>query len=66
MLRPHRRQHHDRPAGLAVADYSRLTIVQMRTPPKVATEMALAVLAYNLTRVLNIVGVKPMISAMRS
>jgi transposase len=37
-----------------------------RTLPKVATEMALAVLAYNLTRVLNIMGVKPMIAAMRS
>ena len=28
--------------------------------PKVATEMALAVLTYNLTRVMNIVGVKPL------
>jgi transposase len=37
-----------------------------RTLPKVATEMALAVLAYNLTRVMNITGVKPMIAAMRS
>ena len=37
-----------------------------RTLPKVATEMALAVLAYNLTRVLNIMGVKPMIAAMRN
>jgi hypothetical protein len=36
-----------------------------RTLPKVATEMALAVLAYNLTRVMNIMGVKPMIAAMR-
>ena len=34
--------------------------------PKVATEMALHVLAYNLTRVLNIVGVKPLIAAMRA
>ena len=32
--------------------------------PKVATEMALSVLAYNLTRVLNIIGVKPLIAAM--
>jgi hypothetical protein len=32
--------------------------------PKVATEMALHVLAYNLTRVMNIVGVKPLIAAM--
>ena len=35
-----------------------------RTLPKVATEMAFAVLAYNLTRVMNIVGVKPLIAAM--
>jgi hypothetical protein len=34
-----------------------------KTLPKVATEMALSVLAYNLTRVMNIVGVKPMIAA---
>lgn len=34
------------------------THFQMRTLPKVATEMALAVLAYNLTRVMNILGVK--------
>ena len=36
-----------------------------RTLPKVATEMALAVLAYNFTRVMNIMGVKPLIAAMR-
>jgi Transposase DDE domain len=35
----------------------------MKTLPKVATEMALHVLAYNLTRVLNIFGVKPMLAA---
>ena len=34
-----------------------------RTLPKVATEMALCVLTYNFTRVLNIVGVKNMIEA---
>ena len=33
------------------------------TLPKVAAEMALSVLAYNLTRVMNIVGIKPLISA---
>ena len=38
----------------------------MKRLPKVATEMALHVLAYNLTRVLNIVGVKPLIAAMRA
>jgi hypothetical protein len=36
-----------------------------RTLPKVATEMALAVLAYNLTRVMNIMGVRPLIAAMQ-
>ena len=35
----------------------------MKTLPKVATEMALHVLAYNLTRVMNIVGIKPLIAA---
>jgi hypothetical protein len=34
-----------------------------KTLPKVATEMALSVLAYNLTRVMNIVGVKPLMTA---
>ena len=35
----------------------------MQTLPKVAGEMALSVLAYNLTRVINIVGIKPLIAA---
>jgi len=35
----------------------------MKRLPRVATEMALRVLAYNLTRVLNIVGIKPMMAA---
>jgi hypothetical protein len=34
--------------------------------PKVATEMALHVLAYNFTRVLNIVGVKPLVAVIRT
>ena len=34
-----------------------------KTLPKVAAEMALTVLAYNLTRVMNIVGIKPLIAA---
>ena len=36
----------------------------MKRLPKVATEMALHVLAYNLTRAMNILGVKPLIAAM--
>jgi hypothetical protein len=31
--------------------------------PEVAAEMALSVLAYNLTPVMNIVGIKPLIAA---
>ena len=38
----------------------------MKRLPKVATEMALHVLAYNLTRVMNIMGVKPLIAAVRA
>ena len=34
----------------------------MKTLPKVATEMALSVLAYNLTRVINILGTAPLIA----
>jgi transposase len=33
--------------------------------PKVASEMALHVLAYNLTRVLNLLGVQPLMAALR-
>ncbi|MGA7454429.1 MAG: IS1182 family transposase [Rhodoplanes sp.] len=35
-----------------------------KTLPKVAAEMALSVLAYNLTRVMNIVGIKPLVAAL--
>jgi hypothetical protein len=38
----------------------------MKTLPRVATEMALHVLAYNLTRVINILGIKPLMQAMRA
>jgi transposase len=40
------------------------TYFLMKRLPKVATEMALHVLAYNLTRVMIIVGAKPLIAAM--
>jgi transposase len=36
----------------------------MKTLPKVATEMALHVLAYNLTRAMNIMGTKPLVMAL--
>ena len=38
----------------------------MKTLPRVATEMALHVLAYNLTRVMNIMGIRPLMAAMRA
>ena len=38
----------------------------MKTLPKVASEMALHVLAYNLTRVLNILGIQPLMTALRT
>jgi len=38
----------------------------MKRPPKVATEISLHVLAYNLTRVMNIIGVKPLLAAIRA
>jgi transposase len=37
-----------------------------KTLPKVATEMALSVLAYNLTRVMNIVGTRALIAAIEA
>lgn len=37
-----------------------------KTLPKVAAEMAPSVLAYNLTRVMNIIGIKPWIAATRA
>ena len=39
------------------------TPLLMKTLPKVATEMALSVLAYNFTRVMNIIGIKPLMAA---
>jgi transposase len=38
----------------------------MKTLPRVASEMALHVLAYNLTRVMNIIGIQPLVAAMRA
>src|ERR1700731_206118 len=38
----------------------------MKRLPKVAIEMALHVLAYNLTRVMNIMGCRPLMAAMRA
>jgi transposase len=38
----------------------------MKTLPRVATEMALHLLAYNLTRAMNIIGPGTLIAAIRT
>jgi DDE family transposase len=38
----------------------------MKTLPRVAAEMALHVLAYNLTRLMNIMGIQPLMAAIRA
>ena len=38
----------------------------MKTLPRVASEMALHVLAYNLTRVMNIIGIQPLIAVIQA
>jgi hypothetical protein len=55
-----RRETVEHPFGTMKA---RMGATQTKTLPKVAREMALSVLAYNLTRVMNIVRVKPLIAA---
>ena len=42
------------------------THFQMKTLKHVGTEMALHVLVYNLKRVINIIGIAPLIAAMRA
>jgi hypothetical protein len=37
-----------------------------RTLPRVSTEMSLHVLAYNLKRMMNLVGTKPLMEAIRA
>src|SRR5499433_2058294 len=57
-----RRETVEHPFGTMKARMS-ATHFLTKTLPKVAGEMALAVLAYNLTRVMNIVGTKPLMAA---
>jgi transposase len=57
-----RRQTAEHPFGTLKARMG-ATHFLMKRLPKVATEMALHVLAYNLTRVMNIIGIKPPMAA---
>jgi transposase len=60
-----RRQTAEHPFGTIKA-WMGATHFQMRTLPKVATEMALNVLAYNMKRVMRILGVSGLMQAMRA
>ncbi len=58
-----RRETVEHPFG-TIKSWMGSTHFQMRTLKRVGTEMALHVLAYNLKRVLNIMGIVPLIAAM--
>jgi len=60
-----RRNTVEHPFG-TIKSWMGATHFQMRTLKKVATEMALHVLAYNLKRVMNILGIRPLIAAIRA
>ncbi len=60
-----RRETVEHPFGTIKARWG-ATHFLMKTLPKVANEMALHVLATILTRVMNIMGVRPLLAAMRA
>ena len=64
MMRRHR-ETVEHPFG-TIKSWMGSTHFQMKTLPRVRTEMALHVLAYNLKRVINIIAIAPLIAAMRA
>ena len=60
-----RRETVEHPFG-TIKSWMGATHFQMKTLKRVATEMALHVLAYNLKRVMNIIGITPLIAAIRA
>jgi hypothetical protein len=60
-----RRETAEHPFG-TIKSWMGATHFQMKTLKRVRTEMALHVLAYNLKRVMNIMGIDPLIAAMRT
>ena len=60
-----RRQTVEHPFG-TIKSWMGATHFQMKTLKKVATEMALHVLAYNLKRVMYLIGIRPLMAAMRA
>jgi hypothetical protein len=60
-----RRETVEHPFG-TIKSWMGYTHFQMKTLKRVGTEMALHVLAYNLKRVMKIIGIVPLIAAMRA
>ncbi len=60
-----RRETVEHPFG-TIKSWMGSTHFQMKTLKRVATEMALHVLAYNLKRVMNIIGIGPLIADLRA
>ena len=60
-----RRETVEHPFG-TIKSWMGYTHFQMKTLKHVGTEMALHVLAYNLKRVINIIGIAPLIAAMKA
>jgi transposase len=60
-----RRQTAEHPFG-SIKAWMGATHFRLRTLEKVGTEMSLQVLAYNLKRMIAILGVKPLVRAMRA
>ena len=59
-----RRETVEHPFGTIKAPMGAIHFL-MKTLPRVAAEMALHVLAYNMTRVIHIMGVGPLLGALR-
>ena len=60
-----RRETVEHPFG-TIKHWMGYTHFQMKTLKRVGTEMALHVLAYNLKRVINIIGIAPLIAAIQA
>lgn len=56
----------ENPRRVFISEQKRGVFGVMKTLPKVASEMALSILAYNLTRVMNIVGTRALLAAIRA
>ncbi len=62
---PQLRETVEHPFGI-IKSWMGYTHFQIKTLKRVGTEMALHVLACNLKRVINIIGIRPLIAAMQA